>query len=56
VPYDAHAKGPGHGERRQGYSAMSGLTVTFLMLQTTCHRGLDGMPVIRLAVARLAKR
>jgi hypothetical protein len=55
VPYDAHAKTPGHGERRQGYSAMSGLTVMFLMLQATCHRRLDGMPMTRLAVARLAK-
>jgi hypothetical protein len=34
---------------------MSGLTVMFLMLQTTCHRGLDGMPLVRRAVARLAK-
>jgi hypothetical protein len=42
-------------ERRQGYSAMSGLTVMFLMLQATCHWGLNGTPMIRLAVARLAK-
>jgi hypothetical protein len=55
LPYDAHAKTPGHGERRQGYSAMSGLTVMFLMLQATCHWGLNGTPMIRLAVARLAK-
>jgi len=54
---NAHAESPGHGEGRQGYSALSRLTgLMAWMVQTTCHQaGPDGADGSGFAKARFAK-